>query len=84
MVLSCRSAVAHLDEHEEGQGPWLARAGLRLHLALCQPCFRYLGQLRAVREALRALQPEPVSPETRDRLLACFRTWRDRRQKAGG
>jgi hypothetical protein len=63
MVISCRSAVAHLTEREEGGASFITRVGLRLHLSVCRECCLYLGQLRAVRAALRALAGAELARE---------------------
>jgi len=45
------------------------------HLALCDGCEIYVEQIRrTVAEAGRA-EPEDLSAETRDRLMAAFRTF---------
>jgi hypothetical protein len=83
MVLTCRAAVAHLTDDQPAPG-------LRLHLAICRDCGRYLQQLTAVRAALGALRGpgvggeaaegegggQAVSPRTRALLAARFRAWR--------
>jgi hypothetical protein len=75
MVPSCRTLVAELTDFEEGAGTHLARAGVKLHLALCGDCTRYLEQARAVRAALGGLAAETIAPQTRARLLEGFRAW---------
>jgi anti-sigma factor RsiW len=45
------------------------------HLAECDGCHRYLGQIRATIEALGHLPAERLVPEARDRLLDTFRDW---------
>jgi hypothetical protein len=75
MVPGCRTLIAELTAYEEGAVSRLERAGVKLHLALCGDCSRYLRQARAVRAALGALATGSVAPQTRDRLLERFRAW---------
>ena len=67
--------IARLTDHDEGKGSPPGRAALRLHLAACGTCGRYLRQLRAVKGALAALGGTQVAPATRARLLDTFRDW---------
>jgi hypothetical protein len=45
------------------------------HLALCEGCEIYLEQLRRTIDEVGHLPPEPLSAETRDRLLHTFRNF---------
>jgi hypothetical protein len=83
MVLGCRSVVARLTDYEEGPCPGPVRAGIRLHLALCRDCGRYLTQLRAVRAALGKLPGTGVDPGTKTQLLERFRAWHAGRKAEG-
>jgi hypothetical protein len=76
MALRCRSVIARLPDAEEGRASWLVRAGVRLHLAICGDCSRYLRQLEAVRAALGALAGRGVAAGTKAELTARFRAWR--------
>lgn len=67
--------VRRLTEGEHAQGPPFASWGLRVHLAFCQDCTRYLVQIRAVQAALAALKKGGVAPETRVQLGQRFRAW---------
>lgn len=43
------------------------------HLAQCDGCTAYVEQVRATIGSARRVEPEPVDPATRDRLLEAFR-----------
>lgn len=43
------------------------------HLAACDGCGRYLGQIRATVDALGELRVDGLSGEVRDRVLTAFR-----------
>lgn len=75
MFLSCRSVSAQLTDGEHVHGGALCQMGIRLHLALCENCTRYLAQLRAVQAALAALRTGEVTPETKVRLSVRFQSW---------
>ncbi|MEU0090508.1 zf-HC2 domain-containing protein [Kribbella sp. NPDC006257] len=45
------------------------------HPALCEGCEIYLEQLRRTIDEVGHLPPEPLAPETRNRLLHTFRTF---------
>jgi hypothetical protein len=83
MILSCRSVILRLDEHEEGRCSRWARAGIRLHLGLCGECYRYLQQMRTIRAAAGALEATPVSPQTKALLMQRFRAWQAGRPREG-
>lgn len=76
MLPTCRTLVSSLTDHEEGEGDWLTRAGVHLHLSLCEECSRYVGQARMVRAALSGLAGAAVSPGTEALLMQRFRAWR--------
>jgi hypothetical protein len=70
-VLKCSEVSELATDFMEGQLPvrrWLA---VRLHLALCDMCRKYLDQLRKVRRLL-SLRPldGPSDAEERDLLVA--------------
>jgi hypothetical protein len=48
-------------------GAW-DRLRFRMHLVLCHHCARYVGQIRALGDALRRLLGAPVDPERCQRL----------------
>jgi len=46
------------------------------HMALCEGCDRYLGQIRQTVRTLGELPTESLSAEAQERLLDAFRNWR--------
>ncbi|MDE2051084.1 MAG: zf-HC2 domain-containing protein [Gammaproteobacteria bacterium] len=64
-MLSCRDVSERASDLLDGSAPWRVRAAARLHLLMCQHCYRYLQQLRLTMAVLRKVptaQP-PVDPE---------------------
>jgi anti-sigma factor RsiW len=49
---------------------------LERHLAECPHCHEYLEQLRLTIDALGRVEPEDLSPEALDDLVAVYRRWR--------
>lgn len=59
-MLTCRDfAQRHASDYLDRRLGWRARAGVRLHLLLCDNCRRFVAQLRQVRAVLlrRAAAP---------------------------
>jgi anti-sigma factor RsiW len=52
------------------------RARLDQHLAGCPHCTEYLAQLRATIDALGHAEPDDLSDEALDDLVALYRRWR--------
>jgi anti-sigma factor RsiW len=52
------------------------RVRLEAHLAECPHCTEYLAQLRITIDALGRAQPENLSNEALDELVAVYRRWR--------
>jgi len=50
---SCAEAARLISDSQEHPLPWLARAGLNLHLAICRHCRRYRRQVQLMRTLLR-------------------------------
>jgi len=46
---------------------------MRLHLAMCRHCRRYVEQLAMSITALRGLKEDPVAPDTAERVVAAVR-----------
>lgn len=53
-MLRCSEVVRLISSDEYLSAGLLKRLGIRLHLAMCKNCTRYLKQLRAIAAALRA------------------------------
>jgi anti-sigma factor RsiW len=49
---------------------------LERHLAGCPHCSEYLAQIRATIDALGRVDPDDLSDEAVDDLVALYRSWR--------
>lgn len=80
-MLSCREATRLMSEGLDRRLGLRARMGLRLHVAMCKACPRYLAQLKALHELLTAYFREDrggahdvrLSDEAKERLKAGLR-----------
>ena len=75
-ALTCRELVELVTDYFEGR---LAPADLRRfedHLAACEPCTRYVEQLRITVTLVGRLAEEDLQPAARDAFLRAFRDWR--------
>ena len=75
-ALSCQELVELVTDYLERALDPTERARFEQHLAECGNCQIYLDQLRATIELTGSLQPESVSPEAEEALLAAFRDWK--------
>ena len=73
--LTCRELVELVTDYLEGALPSTERARFEAHLADCDDCPLYLGQMRLTIRALGALTEERVPPAAREELLRLFRRW---------
>ena len=71
--LACITVVERVTELLEGALDPGESARLRAHLAGCDGCRAYAGQVRAVLRMLATTPPEALSPQLRRALLARFR-----------
>jgi len=53
------------------------RERLEDHFAACAHCSEYLAQLRVTIDALGHAEPDSLSDEAMDELVALYRRWRD-------
>lgn len=75
-AVSCQELVELVTDYLEGA---LAPADLRRfeeHVARCDACTEYLHQLRQTIQAVGAITPEDLSPESEAELLAVFQSWK--------
>lgn len=75
-AIVCRKAVALMTDYLEGALAERDRAGLEEHLADCPHCSEYLAQMRVTIDALGRIEPEDLSDEAVDDLVALYRSWR--------
>lgn len=52
-MLSCRQVTEQADRLVDGELGWRARLALRVHLAMCRHCRRYVHQLELLIATLR-------------------------------
>jgi anti-sigma factor RsiW len=75
--IACQELVELVTEYLEGALPSDERAAVDQHLADCDPCLRYLNQMRATVAALGMVPPaqvtETLADRTVDTLLEAFR-----------
>lgn len=74
-ALVCRQAVALVADYLEGRLPAGDAARLEQHLAACPHCSEYLAQIRATIAALGRVEPDDLSDEAVDELVALYDQW---------
>jgi anti-sigma factor RsiW len=75
-ALVCRQAVSLMTDYLDGALDQRERARLEAHLADCPHCREYLAQIRATIAAAGHVEPDDLSPEALDDLVALYRSWR--------
>lgn len=58
-MLSCKQLVAHTSDFLDGQSGLSQRLSIRLHLAMCVNCRRFVKQMRLSQALLRRLPSVP-------------------------
>jgi anti-sigma factor RsiW len=76
-ALVCRDAVALMSDYVEGTLDGRDRDRLEGHLATCPHCSEYLAQIRVTIAAAGQVQPDDLSDEALDELVALYRRWRE-------
>jgi anti-sigma factor RsiW len=74
-MVTCRELVELVTDYLDGALPPARRAEVVAHLEECADCLRYLAQLQATRQVLRATTTPRLSPEDRAAALAAFQAW---------
>jgi anti-sigma factor ChrR (cupin superfamily) len=60
-VLSCHDLANKVaSDYVDSQLRWHERAKVRLHLAICDNCRRFIKQLKLVRTVIRQREPAPA------------------------
>ena len=72
LVVACREFVELVTEHLEGTLPPELERAIAAHLELCEPCVRYLEQVRGTVGLLRALPVDTLPPAARTHLLDVY------------
>lgn len=75
-AIMCRQAVELVTDYLEGALTAAERARFEAHLAVCPHCTEYLREMRLVIAAAGRVEPESLSAEARDDLVALYRNWR--------
>jgi anti-sigma factor RsiW len=75
-ALVCRQAVALMSDYLDGRLAERDLARLEEHLGACPHCSEYLAQLRVTIDALGHAEPEVLSEDALDELVAVYRSWR--------
>jgi anti-sigma factor RsiW len=76
--MPCQELVEVITDYLEGALAETDRLRFEAHLAECDACRDYLEQFRQTIALVGRVEPEQLSPRTREELLAAFRDWRDR------
>lgn len=74
--LTCRELVELVTDYLDDRLPEEDRTRFELHLAYCDWCRTYLGQMRQVLATAGRLDEGSIAPEARDALLDAFRGWK--------
>jgi anti-sigma factor RsiW len=73
--LVCQQAVELVTDYLEGRLPRRQHRRFEAHLRSCPHCTAYFAQIRTMIDALGRVEPEALDPETRDGLIALFRSY---------
>jgi anti-sigma factor RsiW len=76
--LTCKELVELVTGYLDGSLRGRRRRRFESHLAGCDGCTRYVGQMRATIRATGSLTEEQVTDDQKTVLLAAFRDWTDR------
>ncbi|HEX5619007.1 MAG TPA: zf-HC2 domain-containing protein [Solirubrobacteraceae bacterium] len=76
--MPCQELVEVITDYLDGVLSATDRARFDAHLAECDACQDYLDQFRQTIALAGQIEPEQLSPQTRDQLLSAFRDWRVR------
>ena len=53
LMRSCKEVTALVIAREDRELPWMERAALRVHMAMCQACPRFERQVLTMRNAMK-------------------------------
>lgn len=73
--MNCDEFVELVTAYLDGALDPATEARFAEHLAACDGCDRYLGQIRHITAELRHLPGDTLAGRARDQLLAAFRDW---------
>ncbi|ACA18300.1 hypothetical protein M446_3934 [Methylobacterium sp. 4-46] len=69
-MMRCREVAERAGAVLDREADLPTRLRVRLHLAACAPCRRFLAQMRAARALLRGAAPPPLDPAREEALVA--------------
>ncbi|NUO49430.1 MAG: hypothetical protein HOV80_11295 [Polyangiaceae bacterium] len=69
MIITCRELTEAATDKKEGALSGVDRAALRVHLAWCTRCRRYLEQMDLTVDVLGAMPSEPAPEDVHAQLL---------------
>lgn len=72
-MLTCREIAQSASDYLDCNVSWPRRMQMRLHLAMCRHCKRYVDQLALTIASVQASKPDPVDAATTDRIVAAIR-----------
>ena len=83
-MLSCMEVASHASALTDGElSPW-ETLQMRLHLAMCKGCGRFIGQMRMTRDLIRAAPaPEALDAADEGRISAILSQLHNGKQKGG-
>ena len=73
--MACREAVEAVTAYLEGAMSSRDRARFERHLGGCDHCATYLEQIRATIEVTGRIEPDDLTPEAQEAIVAVFRSW---------
>jgi anti-sigma factor RsiW len=73
--IACREMVEFITDYLEGALPRGERKRFERHLAACDGCTAYVEQMRQTIQLVGRIEPDELTPATRDALLHTFRDW---------
>jgi predicted anti-sigma-YlaC factor YlaD len=74
--LTCQEVVELVTDYLEGALPPGETALFEEHLRVCDGCRHYLDQMQKTVASVGRIQEENLPAETRERLVAAFRGWK--------
>jgi hypothetical protein len=74
---TCKEVVELATDYVEGAMTPAQMTQFELHLNFCDGCVTFIDQIRQTSDAAARLCEDEIPAETRAKLLAAFRDWRD-------
>ena len=75
-MLSCKAITELLTEYLEGQMTFADRMQVKMHLAMCGHCKRYVEQLKLTIDSCGEIPEPEVDDHLEQELLTVFRDWK--------